>query len=184
MPDKQRSDERRDRLYLLYLQPWVLEPSWAIPEVVPHIAYLNGVKECIDGETLCVYSYSRAWKKYISQNIVSRHAHRMIVQFMAACCGKPKSTDPMPETEASGNGRECPANDLLLAQVHALIDGLGASMPKPVKTKAMGQAKDKEGAEKESDEEGNALSTQMSKCLARRERLMAARLDGMECSRS
>ena len=27
MPDKQRSGERRDRLYLLYLQPWVLEAS-------------------------------------------------------------------------------------------------------------------------------------------------------------
>ena len=119
---------------------------------MPHVAYRNEVKECIDGETLCVYSYSQTWKKYISQNTVSRHAHGIIVQFMAACCGKSKTTDPQPEAEASGNGRECLANDLLLSQVHALIDGIGTSMPKPVKPKAMGQAKDKEGEDKDSDE--------------------------------
>ena len=43
MPDKQRSSERRDRLYLLYLQPWVLEASWAVPGIVPHITSLNEV---------------------------------------------------------------------------------------------------------------------------------------------
>ena len=88
MPDKQRSGERRDRLYLLYLQPWVLESSWALPGIVPHICWLNEVKDQTCEESICLYSYSEAWKKYISQNIVSRHAHRIIVQFMAANCGK------------------------------------------------------------------------------------------------
>ena len=82
MPDKQRSGERRDRLYLLYLQPWVLEASWEVPKLVPHLSRLNRVE---DPER--DYSYSNAWNEYIQHNIVSRHAHRIIVQFMAACCG-------------------------------------------------------------------------------------------------
>ena len=125
MPDKQRSGERRDRLYLLYLQPWVLESSWAVPGLVPHISDLNKVEDSSCAESPCSFSYSEAWKKYISQNIVSRHAHRIIVQFMAACCGKSKTTDPQPEAAVAGSSRECPPSDLLLAQVHTLIDDLG-----------------------------------------------------------
>ena len=60
MPDKQRSGERRDRLYLLYLQPWVLEASWALPEVVPHICFLNKVEDRTCAESICLYSYSQA----------------------------------------------------------------------------------------------------------------------------
>ena len=93
MPDKQRFAEKRDRLFLVYLQPWVLEPTWASPGVVPHISCLNEVLNETDPEIVCSHSYSEAWKKYISQNIVSRHAHRIIIQFMAACCGKSKTTD-------------------------------------------------------------------------------------------
>ena len=85
MPDKQRSAEKRDRLFLLYLQPWVLEKAWAVPHVVPHLSDLNEVREETDIDDIPDRSYSEAWKKYISQNIVSRHAHRIIVQFMAAC---------------------------------------------------------------------------------------------------
>ena len=141
MPDKQRSGERRERLYLVYLQPWVLQSSWAVPGIVPHICSLNKVEDQSSAESTCMYSYSEAWKKYISQNIVSRHAHRIIVQFMAACCGKSKTSDPQPEVAAPGNTRDCPPSDLLLSQVHALIDALGSSTARRVKPKAMGQAK-------------------------------------------
>lgn len=103
MPDKQRSAERRDRLYLLYLQPWVLDPSWAVPGIVPHISCLNKVEEDIGEERTTCYSYSLAWKRYITQNIVSRHAHRIIVQFMAACCGKSKTTNPQIGNECAGS---------------------------------------------------------------------------------
>ena len=44
MPDKQVDSERRDRLYLIYLKPWVLDRKWAIAEKVPHLRHLNNVK--------------------------------------------------------------------------------------------------------------------------------------------
>ena len=94
MPDKQRSAEKRDRLFLLYLQPWVLEKAWAVPNVVPHLSDLNEVRDDTEIDDIPDHSYSEAWKKYISQNIVSRHAHRIIVQFMAACCSKSKTAEP------------------------------------------------------------------------------------------
>ena len=143
MPDKQRSAERRDRLYLLYLQPWVLVSAWASPGVVPHISCLNEVADENATDKSCSYSYSEAWKKYISQNIVSRHAHRIIVQVMAACCGKSKTTDPQAEITEPTTAQECPPIDLLLSQVHSLIDALGKATPRVVKVKAMGQACDR-----------------------------------------
>ena len=80
MPDKQRSGERRDRLYLLYLQPWVLESSWALPGIVPHICCLNQVQDQTCEKGTCSYSYSEAWKKYISKNIVSaRTSHHCAI---------------------------------------------------------------------------------------------------------
>ena len=42
MPDKQRSGLRRDRIYLLYLQPWVLESSWALPGIAPYMLSSQG----------------------------------------------------------------------------------------------------------------------------------------------
>ena len=165
MPDKQRSSERRDRLYLLYLQPWVLEASWAIPGIVPHISRLNEVEEPSGAEIARLYSYSAAWKKYISHNVVSRHAHRIIVQFMGACCGKSKTVDAQADSAAAGNQRTCPANDMLLTQVHALIDGVGAQKAKVMKTKAMGQVAEQEGVAQEDDNGPQQLSLQMANAL-------------------
>ena len=84
---------------------------------------------------------------------MSRHAHRIIVQFMAACCGKSKTTDPQPEAAAAGNTRDCPPSDLLLSQVHALIDALGTSTPRFVETKAMEQAQENDDEHNEFDNE-------------------------------
>ena len=165
MPDKQRSGERRDRLYLVYLQPWVLDPSWALPGIVPHISCLNKVEDPSSTEDASVYSYSEAWKKFISQNIPSRHQHRIIVQFMAACCGKSKTTDPQTEVAAASNTRDCPPSDLLLSQVHALLDALGAYTPRPRKTKAMGQGDKTDGEDEGSDNDQKQLSLQMSNAL-------------------
>ena len=57
MPDKQRSGLRRDRLYLLYLQPWVLESSWALPGIVPHICCLHKVEDQTCAESTSLYNY-------------------------------------------------------------------------------------------------------------------------------
>ena len=166
MPDKQRYAEKRDRLFLLYLQPWVLEKAWALPGVVPHLSDLNEVRDDTEPDVIRYHSYSEAWKKYISQNIVSRHAHRIIIQFMAACCSKSKTAEPQePEVEPSAN-EPCPPSDLLLDQVHNLIDALGKLTPRVVKVKAMGQAPD-EDKEAGEDVEGEdpKISLQMSNAL-------------------
>ena len=117
-------------LYLLYLQPWVLHESWELPGIVPHITSLNKVENTTGTQDSCVYSYSEAWKRYISQNIVSRHAHRIIVQFMEACFGKSRTTDVMQDETDACTARDIPPNDVLLSQIHTLIDALGKSTSK------------------------------------------------------
>ena len=111
----------------------MLEASWELPQLVPHLCSLNRVADPSSPESECLHSYSHAWKRYISQNILSRHAHRIIVQFMAACCGKSKTTDLHTEDAGAAETKECPPNDLLLSQVHHLIDDLGKSVPLLVK---------------------------------------------------
>ena len=92
MPDRERSADRRARLYLLYLRPWTLVPAWADKKYVPYICDLNlipGKRIAIRGKqpppVPGTYSYDKAWRQYISEGVVSRHAHRLIVQFMVAC---------------------------------------------------------------------------------------------------
>ena len=74
---------------------------------------LNKVENTTGAAESVVYSYTEAWKRYISQNIVSRHAQRIIVQFMAACCGKSKTMDCIEDDSGGGTTRECPPSDLL-----------------------------------------------------------------------
>ena len=60
----------------------------------------------------------------------------------------------------------CPPNDLLLDQVHSLIDALGKLAPKVVKAKAMGQALEEEEEPGEDGDAGDAkISLQMSNAL-------------------
>ena len=61
---------------------------------------------------------------------------------MAACCGKSKTTDAQEGVGEATAAEKCPPNDLLLTQVHNLIDALGKVTPRVVKPKAMGQAQD------------------------------------------
>ena len=86
--------------------------------VVPHIADLNKSDEfssCVRTEgdrsipimnrmrfpskvqCTIVRSFARAWRQYIRYRIVSEHAKRIISQFMAACCGKSTTEDPVEE---------------------------------------------------------------------------------------
>ena len=70
-------------------------------------------------------SYSEAWSTYVRGRVVSRHAARLITQFMAACCGKSKRDDAMPETTEK-EAQELPDNSVPLARVHRLLDALSA----------------------------------------------------------
>ncbi len=89
-------------------------------------------------------SFAEAWRRYIRGQVVSRHAQRLIVQFLAACCGKSRRTEAEDEDKAL-HSRKCPANEVQLSKLHALMDDLGeggaAMAPKPSKVSARGQKK-------------------------------------------
>ena len=73
-------------------------------------------------------SYAAAWSWYVRGNIVSRHALRIIVQFMAACCGKSKTGDKQDEVEAMEEHMQTPLepNTVPLARVHAILDHMSS----------------------------------------------------------
>jgi hypothetical protein len=55
--------------------------------------------------------------------VVSEHAARIIVQFMAACCGKSAKHDEISEEQMSGL-KDLPDNAVPLARIHRLLDEL------------------------------------------------------------
>ena len=54
---------------------------------------------------------------------MSKHAARIIVQFMAACCGKSARHDEISEEQVSGL-KDLPDNAVSLARIHRLLDDL------------------------------------------------------------
>ena len=130
MPDKYVDAEQKAKLYSVYLRPWVLDHCCATLAIVPHITMLNSPdrrrlrgKQAVPLEQTRL-SYAEAWRAYIRGHVVSRHAQRIIVQFMAACCGKSKKADDE-EEKAERLQMQAPPNDLQLARVHALLDAPG-----------------------------------------------------------
>ena len=141
MPDKYLSAEKRGRLYSVYLRPWVLDARWATPGVVPYITDLNVVPTTAVGAPAvkrrrlrgkrppaaavqATRSFELAWRWYIDGHIVSRHAVRLIVQFMAANCGKSRNRDTQDE-DVHQSKQQCPASTMALQRIHAIIDELG-----------------------------------------------------------
>ena len=139
MPDREPHEEDRARLFSVYLRPWVLAREDATVSV-PHITDLDrplpapalaveadpcdkrrrvSKKTSPEG----IRSYQAAWASYVRGRIVSMHARRIIVQFMAACCGKSSRH----EGNDTQRGREPDEeerrnqNDMNLEQVHAVI---------------------------------------------------------------
>ena len=86
MPESRRSDEYRGRVFSVYLRPWTLNAAWSTDRV-PHLQELNVVPGSAQDGTP-QYSYAAAWSNYIQNGVVSRHAQRIIVQFMLANCGR------------------------------------------------------------------------------------------------
>jgi hypothetical protein len=70
-----------------------------------------------------VYTDIRNCNPHVRGGVVSEHAARMIVQFMAACCGKSARHDEISEGQVSGL-KDLPANAVSLARIHRLLDDL------------------------------------------------------------
>ena len=78
-------------------------------------------------ETQPQRSYAMAWRTYIRGHVVTRHAARLITQFMAACCGTTKSHDNEEEpNEGPGIQDNIPNNILPLERVHNILDRMSA----------------------------------------------------------
>ena len=100
MPDSKQDVEDKAKLYSVYLRPWVLDKNLATREV-PHISDLDVLPDTVPlrkrvrgkstGTPGATRSYELSWRWYIRGHVVSQHAARLIVQFMAACCGKSTS---------------------------------------------------------------------------------------------
>ena len=156
MPDKESDPERKGRLYCVYMRPWVLDKSIATSEV-PHLTDLDLLPErhCpmqkkryrLQGkqsppiQTDPRRSFSESWTHYIRGNVVSRHACKIIVQFMAANCGKTSRVENH-DLEVSGANAcptDVPNNVLQLARVHHILDQMAtptATTPAKPKTPA------------------------------------------------
>ena len=73
-------------------------------------------------------SVAMAWRTYIRGNVVTRHAARIITQFMAACCGSSTRQDGEDVQEQGDQTRaDIPNNFLPLSRVHALLDHMSAA---------------------------------------------------------
>ena len=159
MPDKQADGEGKARLFSIYLRPWVLDRRFATQEV-PHLADLDLVsrrrlqgKQHMHRAEEPLRSYAQAWRKYVRGRVVSHHAKRLIVQFMAACCGKSKGDRDglMDVEEEAARTKELPGNDLPLARVHAILDRM--SQQEGTSEKAESKDPEEEAPEEEVAEE-------------------------------
>ena len=177
MPDKYRSEDYRGRLYSVYLRPWTLHKPWASRHV-PHICDLNWVPRRIPIEQVRrrlrgknaaptdvpTRSYAAAWRQYIEGGVVSRHAQRLIVQFMSANCGKSRRQD-IAEEETARKEKDCPPNEVALTRLHQILDELGQGNAAPKsKRKSAQQAREADSDEEDdkaqhSEQMHNALST-------------------------
>ena len=148
MPDHAASMEDKAKLYSVYLRPWVLDKDIATA-AVPHITDLNRYDEAssfvrtdggqttnvitrrrVTGKT-SVRSFARAWQHYIRHSIVSKHAKRIISQFMAACCGKSTTEDAVEDKEgvAPTDMEKNEACNVSLQYVHNIIRDTSSQNP-------------------------------------------------------
>ncbi len=139
MPEKEKDPEKKARPFSLYMRPWTLHQEWATSSV-PHICQLDCSQETASaipkvkpgglqhGHEESARSYERSWRHYIRGNVVSRHAQRLIVQFMAANCGKSTTREnPSADDEHDMSKKLLvPDNSVPLSRVHAIIDNMSS----------------------------------------------------------
>ena len=138
LPDQSRNLSKKFLLYSLYMRPWTLHPEWACTQV-PHITDLDVFphSQAFDAEILQSpthtanidvpnRSYELSWRWYIRGHVVSRHAQRLIVQFMAACCGRSNGDDGQNEEQEAREMSKAnvPDNDFSLQRVHHILDSM------------------------------------------------------------
>ena len=146
MPDKQKDKDKKARLFALYLRPWVLDSTHAqISPFVPHLGDLDLV--C----TTDARSYSQAWSWYVRGHIVSRHACRIIMQFMAACCGKSTTREAI-ELATVRESTDVPESSIALDRVRELLSSLAEKASNEEDAGKKANAADDDAAKEQSDD--------------------------------
>ena len=162
MPDRCRNKQQQGRLYSLYCRPWVLKAEWASDPHVPYICDLNVVPSTRK-EQEPLRDYAAAWNEYIHCHVVSRHAQRMIVQFMAANCGRSKKQEDAAAPQEPRTDH-CPPNALALQHLHKILDEVGRPGSECAQTEL--KQKKRKSADSEEEEEHNMnKSEQMHNAL-------------------
>ena len=128
-------------LFSWYMRPWSLCPEWAETHA-PYIGNLERVPRehmspdlqsviraaGFSAETLQeeVRSHEFSWRSYIRGHVMSLHAKRLVVQFIAACCGRSADhgADDGEDADISAKDHAVPDNEMSLQRIHALIDGM------------------------------------------------------------
>ena len=104
------------------MRPWVLHKEWGTKQV-PYVCNLDVAVQSDTMEE--IRDYDVAWCQYIQGNVVSRHAQRIIVQFMTTCCGR-SSTRNDADAEDKRELKKVPPSDLALQELHKMLDSQGA----------------------------------------------------------
>ena len=159
MPDKVKDEEKKAKLYSLYLRPWVLREKDQI-KFVPHIVNLPSIRRVLGREDRRVpekqhdWSWQEAWSTYIRGHVVSEHSRRLIVQFMAACCGKSTTHDEDEgEAETKVQNYEQPTNDMAVGRVHEILKCMSAEEVKNAQKKKLAPSATNAAAATEADAE-------------------------------
>ena len=110
MPENQETTEAKARLFSLYMRPWVLLDKHA-SQHVPPLAKLGHLpvqpaeaivkRRRLSGKQPSVShpsdrqqrNYAETWRWWVRGHICSRHQRKIVVQFMAANCGKSSTRD-------------------------------------------------------------------------------------------
>ena len=141
LPDQPNKAKQKFLLYSLYMRPWTLHRGWASTQV-PHITDLDVIPSSSAPTTQEVpRDHELSWRWYIRGHVVSRHAQRLIVQFMAACCGRSTNRDADDEEDETRNvtRMDVPDNDVSLQKIHQIIDGMSKE-EEPQVTKRKGRS--------------------------------------------
>ena len=177
MPDQAKQQDKKYLLLSLYMRPWTLQRDWATPHV-PHLTDLgavpvSGPRGADDDDALWlvhpVRSYEDSWRWYIRGHVVSLHAKRLIVQFLAACCGR-SSTRDEDDSELDAKRQSSlliPDNNVSLERIHSIIDGMSSEDAAPKPHKATSAKKDfpEDGPEEEMAAEDPNVSTLVKEAL-------------------
>ena len=136
LPESAKDAESRSKLYLVYMRPWTLLPEWSSAQVpliqdldlhpeatIPPPRRRLRQKTSASTPTAPQRSFYASWRWYIRGHVVSEHAQRIIVQFMAANCGRSQSDTGNDDLECQkAEIGALPSNDLSLARIHKIID--------------------------------------------------------------